>query len=45
MDNRWHEVMNEDEVASPALLIHVERVEENLRRMIEMAGGVERKPD
>jgi D-serine deaminase-like pyridoxal phosphate-dependent protein len=42
MDNRWHEVMNEDEIASPALLIHVERVEENLRRMIEMAGGVNR---
>src|SRR5881394_1107021 len=42
MDNRWHEVVNEDEVASPALFIHVERVEKNLRRMIEMAGGVER---
>ena len=40
MDNRWHEVTNEDEVASPALLIHLERVEENLRRMIEIAGGV-----
>ncbi|RYD32422.1 MAG: D-TA family PLP-dependent enzyme [Verrucomicrobiaceae bacterium] len=33
---------NEDEVPSPALLIHWERVEENLRRMIVMAGGPER---
>jgi D-threonine aldolase len=42
MENRWHEVMNEDEIASPALLIYAERVEENVRRMIVMADGVER---
>lgn len=33
---------NEDEVPSPALLIDWGRVEENLRRMIAMAGGPER---
>ena len=33
---------NEDETISPALLIHWERVEENLRRMIAMARGAER---
>src|SRR3954468_10542784 len=38
----WYKVSNIDEVASPALLIYPDRVEENIRRMIEIAGGVER---
>ncbi len=42
MDDGWPEVINVDEVASPALLIHVGHVEENVRRMIEMAGDVGR---
>lgn len=42
MSRGWHEVVNVEEVASPALLIYADRVEENLRRMIAMAGGPER---
>lgn len=38
----WHEVGNAADVASPALLIYPERVRENVRRMIQLAGGVER---
>jgi D-serine deaminase-like pyridoxal phosphate-dependent protein len=38
----WYAVTNVDEVASPALLIYPDRVEENIRRMIQIAGGVER---
>jgi D-serine deaminase-like pyridoxal phosphate-dependent protein len=38
----WFRIANEGEVPSPALLIFPERVEENLRRMIAQAGGVER---
>jgi len=38
----WYEISNVSEVASPALLIYQERVEENLRRMIAMAGGPQR---
>ena len=38
----WHEISNVDEVDSPALLIYPDRVEENVRRMIAMAGGAER---
>jgi len=38
----WYTVTNVDEVASPALLIYPDRVEENIRRMIQIAGGVER---
>jgi D-serine deaminase-like pyridoxal phosphate-dependent protein len=34
----WMTLENEAEVASPALILHWERVEENLRRMISMAG-------
>ena len=38
----WYKVSNVDEVASPALLVYPDRVEENIRRMIQIAGGVER---
>ena len=31
-----------DEIPSPALLVYPDRIEENIRRMIVMAGGVER---
>ena len=34
----WMTLENEAEVPSPALILHWERVEENLRRMISMAG-------
>jgi D-threonine aldolase len=42
MNERWYELSNAREVASPALLVYADRVEENVRRMIAMAGGVER---
>jgi len=38
----WYKVNNVDDVASPALLVYPERVEENIRRMIRIAGGVDR---
>ena len=38
----WWTISNLDEVASPALLIYPNRIEENIRRMIAMAGGVAR---
>ncbi len=38
----WYTVTNVDEVPSPALLVYPDRVEKNIRRMIEIAGGVER---
>ena len=41
-NNPWFAVTNLDEVDSPALLVYPDRVEENLRRMIALAGGVER---
>src|ERR1051325_7008812 len=42
MNNRGNEIENAEKVPSPALLIHRERVEENVRRMIAMAGGADR---
>ena len=38
----WYTVTNVDQVPSPALLVYPDRVEENIRRMIQIAGGVER---
>src|SRR5258708_24830989 len=38
----WYRIANIAEVDSPALLVYPERVEENLRRMVAIAGGVER---
>lgn len=38
----WFRARGEDAVPSPALLIHIERVERNIRRMLEIAGGPRR---
>jgi D-serine deaminase-like pyridoxal phosphate-dependent protein len=38
----WYELTNHEAVASPALLVYPDRVCENIRRMIALAGGVER---
>lgn len=40
--SNWFTVANVHEVPSPSLLVYPERVEENVRRMIAIAGGVER---
>jgi len=40
--NEWSALANVAEVPSPALLVYPERVEENLRRMVGLAGGVQR---
>src|SRR5216117_1821888 len=42
MDSTWYKVANADEVASPALLVYPDRVEENIRRMIALTGGAQR---
>src|SRR5882672_11246293 len=38
----WHDFSNVAEVDSPALLVYADRAEENVRRMIAIAGGPER---
>ena len=42
MRSNWYSVVNVSDVPSPALLVYPDRVEENIRRMIAIAGGVER---
>jgi D-serine deaminase-like pyridoxal phosphate-dependent protein len=42
MPDRWYLIENADEIPSPALVVYPDRVRENLRRMIALAGGVER---
>lgn len=38
----WWRIANVDEIASPALLVYPDRAEENLRRLIAIAGGTAR---
>ncbi|KAH0534179.1 hypothetical protein FGG08_007226 [Glutinoglossum americanum] len=38
----WYRVVNVAEVASPALLVYPDRVEENTRRMVSLVGSVDR---
>ena len=40
--NRWYEISNADDIPSPALLFYTDRIEENISRMIRIAGGTER---
>jgi len=42
MPDDWYRIANEDEVASPALLVYPERIADNIVRMITAAGGAER---
>jgi len=41
-DKTWYRVDNIEEVPSPALLVFPDRVESNIRKMIEIAGDVSR---
>ena len=38
MDTPWYVIDREDVVTSPALLVYPDRMSENIRRMVEMAG-------
>ncbi|MCV9387595.1 D-TA family PLP-dependent enzyme [Reichenbachiella ulvae] len=38
----WFEVANIDSIPSPSLLVYPDRIRENIRRMIDIAGGTER---
>ena len=37
----WHIVDNVDEVKSPALLVYPDRIEHNIRKMVEISGGAD----
>ena len=38
LKSNWYRIANEDEVPSPALLVYPDRIESNIRKMIEIAG-------
>jgi D-serine deaminase-like pyridoxal phosphate-dependent protein len=40
--DQWFRLENEDEVESPALLAYPDRIEENIKRMVAIAGAPER---
>jgi D-serine deaminase-like pyridoxal phosphate-dependent protein len=41
-DERWYEIANVGEIPSPALAFYPERIEENIRRMVRIAGDAGR---
>jgi D-serine deaminase-like pyridoxal phosphate-dependent protein len=38
----WYKITREDEISTPALVIYPDRIENNISRMIKIAGGSER---
>ncbi len=40
--SNWYEIENIDAIPSPGLLLFVERIEQNLKKMVEMAGNGDR---
>lgn len=40
--HEWFKISNEDKIVSPSLLVYPDRIEQNIRMMIKMAGGAER---
>src|SRR5687767_3226100 len=38
----WFHISNPDDVPSPALLLYADRIDQNIAKMIHLAGGVER---
>jgi len=38
----WYRPVNESSIATPSILLFPDRIQENIRRMIQMAGGAER---
>lgn len=42
IEDNWFEVRNTEEVITPALLVYPDRVVRNIKKMIEMAGGIEK---
>ncbi len=42
MDAPWYRVEDAERIASPALLVYPDRVEDNIRRMARLAGDVQR---
>ena len=40
--SNWYAISNADAIASPTMLVYPDRIKQNLQRMIELAGGVDR---
>lgn len=38
----WYQINNAEEISSPSLLVYPDRIENNIRKMIEMAGGADK---
>ena len=41
INDQWFYIENVNEVCSPSLLVYPDRIEENIKRMIKIAGSAE----
>ncbi len=41
MNNTWYQINNIEDIISPSLLVYPERIEQNILKMIDIAGGTE----
>lgn len=42
VSKNWYQINNSEEINSPSLLVYPDRIENNIRKMIEIAGGADR---
>ena len=42
MNDNWYKVSNEDQIDTPTLLVYWERMNDNIKKVIEIAGSVDR---
>lgn len=41
-ETQWYKINNPDDLITPALLVYPDRIEKNIQKMIEIAGGTEK---
>ena len=41
MEKKWFEILGVEDIITPSLVVYPDRIEENIKRMINMAGGTE----
>jgi D-serine deaminase-like pyridoxal phosphate-dependent protein len=42
LNSNWYQITNAEEVPTPALLVYPDRIESNIKKIIQMAGGTSR---
>ena len=40
-DQKWYEINDVENIISPSLVVYPDRIEENIKKMIQIAGGTD----